>query len=128
MITAASGVQQGVVAAAPATVEIAPYEQFDARIRPERARGEGSAEFAIPVRNLGNATLALSLTGEDPDGEVRFDFSPGLLEVPTGGQSRATLRVSAPRPRAGVERQASRSWPRATKRRDRCRRPSRRRR
>jgi hypothetical protein len=103
-ITAASGARQGVVAAAPATVEIAPYEQFDARVRPERARGEGSAEFAIPVRNLGNATLALSLTGEDPDGEVRFDFSPALLEVPAGGESRATLRVSAPRPRAGVER------------------------
>ena len=103
-ITAASGARKGVVAAAPATVEIAPYEQFDARIRPERARGERSAEFAIPVRNLGNATLALSLTGEDPDGEVRFDFSPGLLEVPAGGESRVTLRVSAPRSRARVER------------------------
>jgi hypothetical protein len=103
-LTAASGSLPGVVAGAPATVEIAPYEQFDARIRPERARGEGSAEFVIPVRNLGNATLSLSLTGEDPDGEVRFDFSPRLLEVPAGGESRATLRVSAPRLRAGVER------------------------
>ncbi len=103
-VTAASGARQGVVAGAPATVEIAPYERFDARIRPERARGEGSAEFTIPVRNLGNSTLALSLTGEDPDGQVRFDFSPGLLEVPAGVESRATLRVSAPRSRAGAER------------------------
>ena len=103
-ITAASGARKGLVAAAPATVEIAPYEQFDARVRPQRASGERSGEFAIPVRNVGNATLAVSLTGEDPDGEVRFDFSPGLLEVRPGGESRATLRVSAPRPRSGVER------------------------
>jgi hypothetical protein len=103
-VTAASGARQGVVAAAPATVEIAAYEQFDVRIRPQRARGEGSATFAIPVRNLGNATLVLTLSGEDPDDEVRFDFSPELLEVPAGAESRATLRVSARRPRAGVER------------------------
>ena len=103
-ITAASGTRQGVVAAAPATVEIAPYERFEVRIRPERARGEGSATFAIPVRNLGNATLVLTLNGEDPDDEVRFDFSPELLEVPAGAESRATLRVSAPRSRAGAER------------------------
>src|SRR5262249_47341350 len=37
-------------------------------------------------------------------GEVRFSFSPALLQVPPGGESRATVRVSAPRPRAGVER------------------------
>jgi hypothetical protein len=103
-ITAASGARQGVVAAAPATVEIVPYEQFDVRIRPQRARGEGSATFVIPVRNLGNAELMLTLSGEDADDEVRFDFSPELLEVPAGAESRATLRVSAPRSRAGAER------------------------
>jgi hypothetical protein len=103
-ITAASGARQGVVAAAPATVEIAAYEQFDLRIRPERAHGEGSAAYAIPVRNLGNATLVLTLSGEDPDDQVRFDFSPELLEVRAGEESRAALRVSAPRPRAGAER------------------------
>ena len=103
-VSAGSTVQQSVVASAPATVEILPYEQFELRVRPERARGEGSAEYVIPVRNLGNAPLALAFTGEDPDGEVRFSFSPAMLEVAAGGESRATLRVSAPRPRGGGER------------------------
>lgn len=104
-VAATSAVQHSVVASAAATVEIAPYELFELRVRPERARGEGSAEYAIPVRNLGNATLALELTGEDPDGEVRFEFSPALLEVGAGGESRAVLRVSAPRPRGDLERE-----------------------
>jgi hypothetical protein len=104
-VAATSRVERAAVAAAPATVEVAPYEQFELRIRPERARGEGSAEYAIPVRNLGNAPLALTFTGEDAEGEVRFDFSPSLLDVPLGAEARATLRVSAPRPRKGPERE-----------------------
>jgi uncharacterized membrane protein YkgB len=105
-LSAISVVQHSVVASAAATVEIAPYEQFEMRIRPERAHGEGTAEYAIPVRNLGNGSLALAFTGEDPDDEVRFGFSPAMLNVPAGGESRTMLRVSAPRPRGGeVERE-----------------------
>jgi hypothetical protein len=98
-ITATSGVQNGVVASAPASVEIRPYHRFEIRIRPERAAGDGDAEFALPIRNLGNAPLGLELHGADADGEVRFAFSPPHIDVPAGADACAGVRVSARRPR-----------------------------
>jgi hypothetical protein len=104
-LIAVSRVSGETVAAAAAEVVIGAYERFECRIRPERAHGTGSARFTVPVRNLGNARLALSLRGEDADGEARFDFDPPGLEVPAGGEAHATLTVSAPAPVSGAARE-----------------------
>ena len=104
-VVAVSRVSGETVAAAPAEVEIGAYERFECRIRPERAHGSGSARFTVPVRNLGNAPLALGLRGEDADDEATFRFDPPTLEVPAGGEAHATLTVSAPAPVSGRERE-----------------------
>lgn len=104
-IAAVSRVSGETIAAAPAEVVVGAYERFECRIRPERAHGTGSARFDVPVRNLGNAPLALTLRGEDADGEARFAFDPPRLEVPAGGETHATLTVSAPAPVSGAARE-----------------------
>ena len=45
----------------------------------------------------------MTLTGRDPEGLVRFFFSPASLEVPAGGTASAAVRVEAPRPEAGQQ-------------------------
>ena len=104
-VVAVSRVSGETVAAAPARITIAAYERFESRIRPERARGGGSARFNVPVRNLGNAPLALTLRGEDADGEASFRFEPPRLQVPPGGEAHAAVTVSAPAPRSGGDRE-----------------------
>jgi hypothetical protein len=95
-LVARSRVEGADVATAHVVLDVAPYEQFETRVRPERAKGEREATFALPVRNLGNAPLALAFTGEDPDDEVSFTFEPERLEVPPGGEGKVTMRVAAP--------------------------------
>ena len=84
------------MAAAHVVLDIAPYEHFETRVRPERATGAREATYALPVRNHGNAPLVLTFTGEDPDDELRFTFDPERLEVPAGGEGHATMGVTAP--------------------------------
>jgi hypothetical protein len=95
-LVAHSRVEDADVAAAHVVLDVAPYEQFETRVRPERATGAREATYALPVRNHGNAPLMLTFTGEDPDDEVHFAFEPERLEVPPGGEAHATMRVSAP--------------------------------
>ena len=87
-----------------ALVRIAPFELFEGRLRPARVRGTRTANYVLPVRNRGNAPLALTPRGEDEDGEVRFAFEPPRLEIPPGGEARSDVHVSAPRLRSGPER------------------------
>jgi hypothetical protein len=60
-------------------------------------RGQVSAEYLVPVRNLGNAPLRVSLSGEDDEAMTRFAFDPPELTIPAGGEARAALTVSAAR-------------------------------
>jgi hypothetical protein len=93
------------VASAPARIIVGAYRQFESRIRPERARGAGSARFSVPVRNLGNAPLQLRFRAEDADGEVSFSFDPPQLEVAAGEEDHATVTASAQQPAMGAERE-----------------------
>jgi hypothetical protein len=95
-LVAHSRVEDADVAAAHVELDVAPYEQFETRVRPERATGERDATYTLPVRNHGNALLSLTFTGEDPDDEVSFTFEPSQLDVPAGGEGSVTMRVSAP--------------------------------
>jgi hypothetical protein len=104
-LIAHSKVEDADVAAAHVVLDVAPYEQFETRVRPERATGSREARYALPVRNHGNAPLALTFSGEDADGEVTFSFEPERLEVPPGGEAHATMRVSAPAHSGAAERE-----------------------
>lgn len=90
---------------ARAGLVIAPYGGFESRVTPERAHGETSARFAVPVRSAGNAPLAVSFHGEDPDGEMSFAFDPPTLTVPPAGEAVSTVTISAERAVKGEERE-----------------------
>lgn len=84
---------------------IAPYEELESRVAPERGHGESSARYAVPVRSGGNAWLAVSFQGEDPDWEMSFAFDPPALWLPPGGEGMSTVTVSAERLTTGAERE-----------------------
>jgi hypothetical protein len=104
-LVARSRVEDADVAAAHVVLDIASYEHFETRVRPERATAAREASYQLPVRNHGNAPLVLRFTGEDPDDELRFSFAPERLEVPPGGEAHATMRVSAPAHGGSTERE-----------------------
>ncbi|HEY5879825.1 MAG TPA: hypothetical protein VIU11_13015 [Nakamurella sp.] len=56
---------------------------------------------AIIDNGTGNQARRVTLTGRDPEGLVRFFFSPGVLEVPAGATAAAGVRVEAPPPESG---------------------------
>lgn len=93
------------VASAPAQIIMGAFERFESRIRPERVRGNGSARFSVPIRNLGNAPLPVSFRAEDPEDEVTFSFEPPHLEVAPGEDARAVVTARARQPRTGAERE-----------------------
>jgi hypothetical protein len=51
----------------------------------------------------GSGPLRVRLFGRDPEGAVRFQFTPDVLEVPPGQIGWSAVRISAPRPRRGKE-------------------------
>jgi hypothetical protein len=93
------------VGASPARIVIGAFQQFECRVRPERARGDRSARFSVPVRNLGNAALPLQFRAEDAEDEVSFSFDAPRLEVPPGEEDHATVTATARQPTTGVERE-----------------------
>jgi len=87
-----------------ARVQIASFELFDGRLLPAKVRSQRTARFALPIRNRGNAPLALTPRGEDDEGEVRFTFAPSRLEIPPCGEARSAVEATAPTLRKGPER------------------------
>ncbi|RDI17188.1 hypothetical protein DEU38_12323 [Rhodococcus sp. AG1013] len=56
---------------------------------------EGAAQVAID--NTGsNYPQRLEVTGSDPEGVVRFDFTPSAIEVPEFGSAEVSLRFTVP--------------------------------
>jgi hypothetical protein len=86
-----------------ARLRIAPFELFDARLRPARVRDKRTARFVLPVRNRGNSPLVLVLRGEDDDGEVHFTFEPSRLEIPPCGEASSVVTANAPTSRTNQE-------------------------
>src|SRR6478609_3390287 len=67
-----------------------------------RVRDEHPGQLQAIIDNgIGNQARRVTLTGRDPEGLVRFYFSPGALEVPAGAQAAAGVRVEAPKPDPG---------------------------
>ena len=71
---------------------------------PQIVHGGSSGVMRATVGNPGSAPMQVVLSGEDPEGAVRFSFSPASLNVPPFGQAAASVKVSAPPPKRGPER------------------------
>jgi PASTA domain len=85
------------------TIGAAPAASL--KVQPTRIRGGFSGRFAVQVSNDGNVPVQVALRGEDDADEVRFEFSPPLVEVAPGSVSQTSGRVRAKRPFSGPETQ-----------------------
>lgn len=56
---------------------------------------------AIIDNGIGNQARRVTLSGRDPEGVVRFTFTPEVLEVPAGETAAAAVRLTAPTPDPG---------------------------
>lgn len=85
-----------------------PPNEADVELRLEPSvvrlhdRSDG-ALYAHADNQQGNRPLLLSLSGTDAEGIVRFSFNPPALNIPPGQWATAQVRLSAPKPEAGVE-------------------------
>jgi hypothetical protein len=72
-------------------------------LEPQVARGGSEGAVNVRARNRGNTPLNLTLRGEDPEGAMRFTFSPPSVLVPPGGEAWSQVAFSAPRSLSGRE-------------------------
>ena len=88
------------------TASAAPIVTAAIRLEPEqvRVRDRYDGRTGVVVDNRrGVRPLRVRLSGSDPEGTVRFDFRPPVLDVGPGRTGRAELVVSAPLPPPGEE-------------------------
>lgn len=83
-IVATSKAHERPVGGASATVTIAPYQELETEMRPERAGGRRKASFAIAVRNRANAPANVAFNAVDSEGAIDFAFGEPSLTVPPG--------------------------------------------
>jgi|GEM_PF-1319749 len=69
-----------------------------------RVKDNQAGRLQATVDNTdGNEARRVTLTGQDPEGLVRFFFSPAVIEVPPGGTASAAVRLEAPTPDPGQQ-------------------------
>ena len=83
---------------AAASLDITPYHELEAEMRPERATGRKRAQYAIAVRNRANAPVDVQLAGVDPDNEMRFSFQKPRFTVAPGRRNGSAVMVIPPKP------------------------------
>lgn len=74
------------------------------RVEPSvvRIKDADAGRFQLTLDNTGgNEPRPVTLRGRDPEGVVRFFFSPGALTVPPGGTASVAVRVEGPAPEPG---------------------------
>jgi hypothetical protein len=83
-----------------------PITMARIQLEPEHVvvRNRRRGRFRVTVDNSrGALPLSVWLSGTDPEGAVRFAFTPPRLDVPPGNNGRAALRVWASLPGSGKE-------------------------
>jgi beta-lactam-binding protein with PASTA domain len=83
---------------AAAGLDITPYHELEAEMRPERTSARRRAQFAIAVRNRANAPVDVQLAGVDPDNEMRFSFQKPRFTVAPGRRNGSAIMVIPPKP------------------------------
>jgi beta-lactam-binding protein with PASTA domain len=83
---------------ATAGLNITPYHELEAEMRPERASARRRAQFAIAVRNRANAPVDVQLAGIDPDNEMKFSFQKPRFTVAPGRRNGSAIMVIPPKP------------------------------
>ena len=70
-------------------------------LEPTLLNGGSTSEFGATVSNQGNAPARVHLTGRDPEGRVRFVFSPTRVDVAPGETAAVRASVQSRTPWTG---------------------------
>ena len=73
-VVATSRASESDVAAAPAEVEIGPYQELASTVAPERRKGRVEARYDLTVTNKANAEVTVEPTGVDAEESLTFEF------------------------------------------------------
>lgn len=85
----------------PATVVATSGAEIS--IHPETHRAGRAGAFVAVVRNLTNTVLSVDMRGVDPEGAVRFTFTPPSLAVAPGDEGFSVVEVAGARPFRGAD-------------------------
>jgi beta-lactam-binding protein with PASTA domain len=83
---------------ATAALDITPYHELEAEMRPAQASGRRKATYAIAVRNRANAPVDVQLGAVDPDNVMRFAFQKPRFTVAPGRRNGSAFVVKPPKP------------------------------
>ncbi len=97
-IVAVSKANGTVAGRAAAGLDITPYHELEAEMRPAQASGRRKATYAIAVRNRANAPVDVQLAGVDPDNAMRFAFQKARFTVAPGRRNGSAFIVKPPKP------------------------------
>jgi beta-lactam-binding protein with PASTA domain len=92
-VVASSKAQAARVGSATINATIAPYQELETEIRPERAGGRRKAKFAVAARNRANAPLPVVFSAVDSDNAMRFDFDEASVTAPPGKRAGTVFRA-----------------------------------
>jgi len=92
-----SRAHQAQAAAAPAGVEIAPYQELRTELAPDRATGRRQARFTFAAENRANAPTEVDLTAADSDGECTFHFAQPAVAISPGERVEIPLVARPPK-------------------------------
>src|SRR3954453_10932631 len=84
-------------ATAPFVLGIQPFEQFDTKVKPERASGRRKVRYQVAVENKANAPVRIGFEGTEPDSACKFAFAPGQVELAPGQTTQTTMIVRPPK-------------------------------
>ena len=92
-ISAYSKAHEAEAGAVPAQMFIHPYEDYDAKIKPERRKSRRKAHYDVEVENKSNATATIWLSASDPDLALRYRFRKPYVKVKPGEKIQAVIDV-----------------------------------
>src|SRR5262245_1492955 len=98
VLVAVSKANGTVAGRASAGLDITPYHELEAEMRPAQASGRRKATYAIAVRNRANAPVDVQLAGVDPDNAMKFGFQKPRFTVAPGRRNGSAFMVKPPKP------------------------------
>lgn len=89
-------------------VEVGPYVELEASLRPAVLHGHGATATLLHVANRGNTPLDLAPAADDPEAALAFAFTPHALHLEAGAATDVLVVVKPRTPLAtGPERSRS---------------------
>jgi beta-lactam-binding protein with PASTA domain len=92
-VVASSKAQEMRVGSATISATIAPYQELETEVRPERAGGRRRAKFAVAARNRANAPVQVAFSAVDSENACKFDFAESTVTAAPGRRAGTSFRA-----------------------------------